>query len=153
MICNFYLSVAARPTCLSRSVTEDILACCWDVKHPTNKQTAVIIPGSDLITGFPEVTLPDAWRCGVSASNWLSSLVTEYCDWARQRVQSKSVRFHVCASEQNNGNNDIKLLMSYYHTIPHKLCGCEVKDVHSLQSFASTHSEERDSVLFILCLQ
>ena len=40
-----------------------------------------------------------------------------------------------------------------YHTIPYQLCGCEVKDVHGLQSFVSTHSEESDSWLFILCLQ
>ena len=39
-----------------------------------------------------------------------------------------------------------------YHTIPHKLCRCEMKDVHSLQSFISTHSEESDSLLFVLCL-
>ena len=31
-----------------------------------------------------------------------------------------------------------------YHTTPHELCGCEVKDVHSLQSLVSTHSEESD---------
>ena len=40
-----------------------------------------------------------------------------------------------------------------YHTIPHELCGCEVKDVHGLQSFVSSHSEDSDSALFILCLQ
>ena len=40
-----------------------------------------------------------------------------------------------------------------YHTILHQLCRCEVKDVHGLQSFVSTHSEERDSLLFIFCLQ
>ena len=34
-----------------------------------------------------------------------------------------------------------------YHTIPHRLCGCEVKDVRGLQSFVSTHSEESDSLL------
>ena len=44
-------------------------------------------------------------------------------------------------------------LFALYHTIPHKLFGCEVKDVHGLQSFISTHSEESDSVLFTLCLQ
>ena len=37
--------------------------------------------------------------------------------------------------------------------IPHELCRCEVKDVHDLQSFVVTHSEESDSLLFILCLQ
>ena len=40
-----------------------------------------------------------------------------------------------------------------YHTIPHELCRCQVKDVHGLQSFVSTHSEESDSLIFILCLQ
>ena len=40
-----------------------------------------------------------------------------------------------------------------YHTIPHQLCRCEVKDVHGLQSFVSTRSEESDSLLFILWLQ
>ena len=39
-----------------------------------------------------------------------------------------------------------------YHTIPHELCRCEVKDVHSLQSFVLTHSEESDTLLFILSL-
>ena len=37
-----------------------------------------------------------------------------------------------------------------YHTIPHELCGCQVKDVHGLQRFVSTPSEESDSLLFIL---
>ena len=32
-------------------------------------------------------------------------------------------------------------------TIPHKLCGCEVKDVYVFQSFVSTLSEESDSLL------
>ena len=40
-----------------------------------------------------------------------------------------------------------------YHTIPHQLCRCEVKDAHGLQSFVSTHSEESDRLLFIPCLQ
>ena len=31
-----------------------------------------------------------------------------------------------------------------YHTIPHELCRCEVKDVHSLQSFVSTYSEKSE---------
>ena len=44
-------------------------------------------------------------------------------------------------------------LNDLYHTIPHRLCRCQVKDVHSLQSCVSTHSEESDSLLFILCLQ
>ena len=39
-----------------------------------------------------------------------------------------------------------------YHTIPHELCRREMKDVHSLQSFVLTHSEESDSLIFILCL-
>ena len=37
-----------------------------------------------------------------------------------------------------------------YHTTPRKLCRCEVRDVHSLQSFVSTHSEENESLLFNL---
>ena len=40
-----------------------------------------------------------------------------------------------------------------YQTIPYELCRCEMKDVHGLQSFISTHSEESASLLFILCLQ
>ena len=40
-----------------------------------------------------------------------------------------------------------------YHTFPRELCRCEVKDVHCLQSFISTHCEESHSLLFILCLQ
>ena len=41
-----------------------------------------------------------------------------------------------------------------YHTIPHKLCRCEVKDVHGLQSFVSTHSGKKsDIVLFTLSWQ
>ena len=35
--------------------------------------------------------------------------------------------------------------------IPHKLCRCEVKDAHRLQSFVLIHSKESDSLLFILC--
>ena len=47
----------------------------------------------------------------------------------------------------------LNVLLLLYHTIPHELCRCEVKDVHGLQSFVSTHCEESDSLLFILCLQ
>ena len=47
----------------------------------------------------------------------------------------------------------ILTLSVLYHTIPHELCRCLVKDVHGLQSFVSTHSEESDSLLFILCTQ
>ena len=36
-ICSFYLSVAARKFVQIRPW--DTLACCWDVKQPTNKQT------------------------------------------------------------------------------------------------------------------
>ena len=49
--------------------------------------------------------------------------------------------------------NNYLTLNILHHTTPHKLCNCEVKDVHSLQSFVSTHSEESDSLLFIHCLQ
>ena len=34
--------------------------------------------------------------------------------------------------EQHAGNLTLNVL---YHTIPHELCRCEVKDVHSLQSY------------------
>ena len=38
LVCNFYLSVAAHK--LSEQIRPwDTLACCWDVKQPTNKQT------------------------------------------------------------------------------------------------------------------
>ena len=38
LICNFCLSVAARK--LSEQIRPwDTLACCWDIKQPTNKQT------------------------------------------------------------------------------------------------------------------
>ena len=38
-----------------------------------------------------------------------------------------------------------------FHTIPHKLCRCQVKDVNGLQSFVTKNSEGGDSLLFILC--
>ena len=43
LICNFYLSVAARKIVQIRPW--DTLACCWDVKQPTtnNKQTNIAI--------------------------------------------------------------------------------------------------------------
>ena len=47
--------------------------------------------------------------------------------------------------------HDFLTLNILHHTIPHQLCGCEVKDVHGLQSFVLTHSEESDSMLFTLC--
>ena len=41
-----------------------------------------------------------------------------------------------------------------YHTIPHKLCGCEEKDVHGLQSFVWTYSKKKKvTVCFSPCLQ
>ena len=39
-ICNFYLSVAARE--IEQIRPWDTLACCWDVKQPTNKQTCLV---------------------------------------------------------------------------------------------------------------
>ena len=36
LICNFYLNVAARE--IVQIHPWDTLACCWDVKQPTNKQ-------------------------------------------------------------------------------------------------------------------
>ena len=40
LICNFYLSVAARK--IEQIHPWDTLACFWDVKQPTNKQTLLI---------------------------------------------------------------------------------------------------------------
>ena len=40
-----------------------------------------------------------------------------------------------------------------YHTIPHEVCRCQVKDVRGLQSFVSTYSKESDSLLFVHFLQ
>ena len=57
-----------------------------------------------------------------------------------------SLGFDLCS-------RDYLTLKVLYHTIPHELCRCEVKDVHSLQGIVSAHSEESDSLLFILCLQ
>ena len=36
-ICNFYLSVAAHK--IEQIRPSDTLACCWDVKQPSNQQT------------------------------------------------------------------------------------------------------------------
>ena len=59
--------------------------------------------------------------------------------------------------DSNTGSSALKVdaftLNVLYHTIPHKLCGCGINNVHGLQSFVSTHSEESGSVLFILSLQ
>ena len=45
----------------------------------------------------------------------------------------------------------VKLAPNVLHyTVPHKLCKCEVKDVYSLQSFISTHSEESESAFHLL---
>ena len=40
-------------------------------------------------------------------------------------------------------NFAILTLNVLYHTIPHKLFRCELKDAYGLQSFVSTHSEKR----------
>ena len=47
--------------------------------------------------------------------------------------------------------NSLLTLNVLYHTIPPELRGCEGKDVHGLQSFVLTYSEESDSLLFLLC--
>ena len=45
----------------------DILACCWDIKHATNNS----IPyKSDFKIGMLAAALPDACRCGVR-TDWL----------------------------------------------------------------------------------
>ena len=38
-------------------------------------------------------------------------------------------------------NGSALTLNVLYHTIPHELCKCQVKDVHGLQSFFLTHSK------------
>ena len=41
LICSFFLSVAAK---LSEEISPwDTLACCWDVKQPTNKQSFLVL--------------------------------------------------------------------------------------------------------------
>ena len=35
-----------------------------------------------------------------------------------------------------------------HHTIPHKLCGLELKDMHGLPCFACTHSERSKALVF-----
>ena len=40
LICNFYLSVAARQIVWADPSLRYTIACCWDVKQPTNKQTS-----------------------------------------------------------------------------------------------------------------
>ena len=47
LICNFYLSVAARKKILklSKQIRPwDTLACCWDVKQPTNNHNCILQP-------------------------------------------------------------------------------------------------------------
>ena len=39
LICNFYLSVAARKIVWADPSLRYTIACCWDVKQPTNKQS------------------------------------------------------------------------------------------------------------------
>ena len=68
LICSFYLSVAARKIVLA-DPSLNTLACCWDVKQPTNKQT-----------------LPSL--C-VSASTWLMSV-------GRDHRSSILCLFYVC---------------------------------------------------------
>ena len=41
VICSFYLSVAARKIVCADPSLRYLLACCWDVKQPTNKQTVL----------------------------------------------------------------------------------------------------------------
>ena len=50
--------------------------------------------------------------------------------------------------------------MNYYdiinvlhHTIPYKLCRFEMKDMHGLQRFSSTDSDESENLLFMFCLK
>ena len=54
-ICNFYLSVAARK--IMRIRPWDTPACCWNVKHTTNKQTNYIVATEvKLLDHIPPIT-------------------------------------------------------------------------------------------------
>ena len=75
-----------------------------------------------------------------SQSNPLLACAVVCFTWQRSRLVQKHFK-------------DLLTLHVLYHTVAHQLCRCEVKDVHGLQSFVSTHSEESDSLLFIFCLQ
>ena len=115
----------------------DTLACCWDVKQLTNQQT-----NSDLKIGTPVAALPCVWRYRAIAGTGVSTL------WLGQMA---SLICNFCLSVAACTSHCELTLNVLYHTIPHQLCRSEVKDVHDLQSFVLTHSEESDSLLFILC--
>ena len=95
-----------------------------------------------------------------------NSLGTSYCQISAKRTAIsrkmstliegwKGADWEVpaCFARGGTGRYGTLKVNVLYHTMPHKLCGCEVKDAHSIQSFVSTHSGESDSVLFILSFQ
>ena len=57
LICNFYLSVAAR-TMSEQTRPSDTLACCWDVKQPTTKNNSKERGG----LGEDEEQRKEGWR-------------------------------------------------------------------------------------------
>ena len=77
LICNFYLSVAARK-----------IVCCWDAKQPTNKQTNPYHRPAETETGRSELwsqQLPfPSWTCVPSHSSvnslslWIMLIITRY---------------------------------------------------------------------------
>ena len=80
--------------------------------------------------------------CGLSALPWRPNSMAANRSWRRWHHSSPE-RPWSCRLRMPRRRR----------IIPHELCGCEVKDVHSLQSFVSTRSEESDNLLFVVCLQ
>ena len=73
-ICDFCFSVAARKIVQMRP--RDTLACCWDVKQPTNKQSFLRRSHtSDLKIDTQVVTLPGIWHYRVSAETGLPGVI------------------------------------------------------------------------------
>ena len=64
------------------------------------------------------------------------------CDWYFSVAAHQTVNVDPFPRTELRGAGTLTLDV-LYHTIPHELCRCEVKDVHGLQSFVSTHSEKR----------
>ena len=72
---------------------------------------------------------------------------------AGRRLEFHQTKIASFPGSLNTSNRSFFTLNVLYHTMPHKLCGCEEKHVHGVQCFVQTHSEESDSVLFIPSLQ
>ena len=91
LICNFCLSVVACKIVWADSPW-DILACCWGVKQPTNKQATVWIKCN--------TAQPLATKGGlVSHSDWVKAAVILVCLlteaihwWRREGIQSTHIK-------------------------------------------------------------